>query len=279
MPVTDAQVAVHKQKLTANLASVLAFVTLAACTAPDAPAPPFARVPYEPLSRQAAVAIAFDEGRLWDSQVDNDPFNYAPADLETMPERQDGVWQRVGEYWWKGMNAGERDARYTGRHNASGHDFPAKINGEYSWSAAFISYVMRLAGAGRAFPYALDHARYINSAARGQTRLPTAEDPATYPPLVGDLICIARSSAWRLLQRLADERFFASHCGIVTGRSPGEVDMVGGNVDDAVVMTKVAALPHGRLSDGVFKWLVVLRVNYGRWEKPNHAIQSEVQRR
>jgi hypothetical protein len=69
MPVTDAQVAVHKQKLTANLASVLAFVTLAACTAPDAPAPPFARVPYEPLSRQAAVAIAFDEGRLWDSQV------------------------------------------------------------------------------------------------------------------------------------------------------------------------------------------------------------------
>ena len=35
----------------------------------------------------------------------------------------------------------------------------------YAWSAAFIWYVMRLAGAGGSFPYSENHADYINAAA------------------------------------------------------------------------------------------------------------------
>jgi hypothetical protein len=38
--------------------------------------------------------------------------------------------------------------------------------------------------------------------------------------------------------------------------------MVGGNVDNAVTMTKIAGLPGGLLSTAIFQWLVVLRVNY-----------------
>ena len=44
---------------------------LGGCAAPDAHAPPFARVPYEPFSRSAAVAIATDEWRLWGMRVDD----------------------------------------------------------------------------------------------------------------------------------------------------------------------------------------------------------------
>jgi hypothetical protein len=240
-------------------------MALAGCAAPDAHAPPFARVPYESFSRQAAVAIALGEWRLWGSRVDNDPFTYAPADLDTIPERAQGFWQRVGEYWWQGMNAGVPDARDTGKHNASGAVFPADTNGRYAWSAAFISYVMRVAGAGRAFPYAPAHATYIDAAARGETPLLTAEDPALYAPRLGDMVCFARGSAASLrFKDLPTEGFFPSHCGIVTGGGPGEIDMVGGNVDNAVVMTKVAGLPGGFLSTAIFQWLVVLRVNYAQ---------------
>jgi hypothetical protein len=248
-----------------RIAAAFAMALLAGCVAPDAHAPPFARVPYEPFSRQAAVATALDEWRLWGSRVDDNPFTYEPADLEAIPEREEGFWQRVGEYWWMGMNAGERDARDTGKHDSSGNVFPAQTNGEYAWSAAFISYVMRIAGAGRDFPYSPAHATYIDAAVRGETPLLAAEDPAVYAPRLGDLICFARASAADLrFKNLPTDGFFPAHCGIVTGESPGEIDMVGGNVDDAVVMTKVAALSGGLLSDAIFKWLVVLRVNYAR---------------
>ena len=60
--------------------------------------------------------------------------------------------------------------------------FPASQDGHYAWSAAFIDYVMRIAGAGDRFPYSADHADYINVAkimALGRTSgwLITAERP------------------------------------------------------------------------------------------------------
>ena len=39
-------------------------------------------------------------------------------------------------------------------------------DGDYAWSAAFIDYVMRMAGAGDRFPYSPSHADYINEARR-----------------------------------------------------------------------------------------------------------------
>ncbi len=241
---------------------LLGAAALAGCAAPDAHAPPFARQPYEAFSRQAEVAIALGEWRLWGSRIDNDPFAYAPADLGAIPERQEGYWQRVGEYWWQGMDAGTRDARDTGKHDAGGQIFPADINGEYAWSAAFVSYVMRIAGAGAAFPYAPAHSTYIDAAMRGQTPLLTAENPAFYAPRPGDILCFGRGRAVGLrFKDLPTDGFFPAHCGIVTSTTPDEIDMVGGNVDDSVVMTQVAALPGGLLSTAIFQWLVVLRVN------------------
>jgi hypothetical protein len=97
---------------------------LGGCVAPDAHAPPFARAPYAPFSRAAAVAIALDEWRLWGSRIDNDPFSFEPVAPDAIPERQEGFWQRVGEYWWEGQNAGEFANRYTGLYDQDGDVIP-----------------------------------------------------------------------------------------------------------------------------------------------------------
>ncbi len=175
-------------------AALLAVVLLSACAQrppPDAHVPPFARVPYEPISRAAVVAIALREWRLFGAPVDDaPPGSYRPATPEDKPERQQGLWQRVGEYWWLAMNAGDPDAGWTGKHDANGVVFPANEDGTYAWSAAFVSYVMRIAGAGSRFPYSASHSDYIDIAAdmaAGRTSgwLITAERPASVRAATG----------------------------------------------------------------------------------------------
>jgi len=243
---------------------------LLGCIAPDAHAPPFAQHSYAPFSRAAAIAIALDEWRLWGQHInDDDGAGYTPSD-STMPERQPGLWQRVGEYWWEGMNATEPDAAYTGKHNANGKIFPVAINGEYAWSAAFISYVMRIAGAGAAFPYAPDHAFYINYAARaaaGQIPNPLliAENPATYAPSPGDLLCFGRGRGRDLTYAdLPTTYSFPGHCSIIVARRNGVISEIGGNVDDAVTLTHVKVNQAGIVDDTGQHWLAVLRVMYAQ---------------
>jgi hypothetical protein len=62
------------------------------------------------------------------------------------------------------MNAGSPKAAWTGKHDQHGVVFPASVDGEHAWSAAFVSYVMRIAGAASKFPYSPNHASYINIA-------------------------------------------------------------------------------------------------------------------
>ena len=53
----------------------------------------------EQFSRDAVVAIALREWRLFGSPVDDDPpGSYRPAISDAKPERQQGLWQRIGEY-------------------------------------------------------------------------------------------------------------------------------------------------------------------------------------
>ena len=125
---------------------------LAACatpTPPDARVPPFARVPYEPISRDAVVAIALREWRLFSSPVDDDPPGTRPAPLpDDKPERAQGLSIAWVGMWWLGMNVSSPEAAWTGNHDAQGSGFPATVDGEYAWSAAFVWAVRRIAGAG-----------------------------------------------------------------------------------------------------------------------------------
>lgn len=250
--------------------SLLLLLVLGGCVAPDAHAPPFARVPYEPFSRSAAIAIATDEWRLWGMRVDdNNDAGYVQTDA-TMGERQPGLWERVGEYWWEGTNASEPDARWTGKYDGQGRVFPVAVNGDYAWSAAFISYVMRIAGAGSAFPYAPDHATYINDAARaakGKIKDPLliAENPATYAPRLGDLVCLGRGPASSLtFADLPTRHIFPAHCAIIIAGGPNRLSIVGGNVEDAVTLEHLHTNDEGELRGNQKNWFVVLRVMYRR---------------
>jgi len=260
--------------------SILFIALLSACARhppPYAHVPPFARVPYEPFSRAAVGAIALREWRLFGSAVDDDqPGTYRPASPEDKPERQQGLWQRVGEYWWLAMDAGAPEAGWTGRNDANARVFPANEDSSYAWSAAFVSYVMRIAGAGARFPYSASHSTYIHIAsdmAAGQTSgwLIVAERPEAYAPRQGDLICFGRGNAHDLRFDDLPAGHFPGHCDIVVDTAvPAQIGVIGGNEDDAVTLKHVPVTPDGRLAtadgqviDARYPWMVVLRLALG----------------
>ncbi len=230
----------------------------------DQQVPDYAKKPYEPFSRVNAVAVALREWRAWGMDI-NDAAPGRDMPVSVRPDRQAGMWQRVGDYWWFGQNALSNGSSWTGKYG----DFGAPINGEpAAWSAAFISYLMRVAGAGDRFPYSALHATYINAAVQGNPIL-QAQPPETYPPAQGDLICYGRRGAERL--RLSDlpAPSFYGHCDLVVEADPGQLTVIGGNVSAGVTMKHVPitvagtlATPDGALVDRRYPWFVVLHVLY-----------------
>jgi hypothetical protein len=238
----------------------------------DGHVPDFATRNFTPFVRQDAVAIALREWRLFGMPVDDDDPEQRPeaSGTEVKPERLPGLWERVGEYWWIGQDPYESEVAWTGKHDGTGRPFDYVHDARFAWSAAFISYVMRIAGAGDRFPYSPNHSTYINAAASGSSTGLRSQNPAIYPPQIGDLICAGRGHA-RLL-RYADlptQNGFPGHCGIVVGRSANNISIIGGNVDDAVTLTHVPVGASGLLmaADGTsldsrYAWLTVLQVLY-----------------
>jgi hypothetical protein len=232
----------------------------------DAHTPAYASRPYAPFTRRAAVAIARREWRAWGEVVVD---GLSPPN-GVKPERQEGLWQRVGDYWWEGVSPTDVDTTWTGMHDDTGMVFPADQDGVYAWSAAFVDYVMRVAGARDLFPYAVAHADYINAAAlasRNGASKPSvrAERPEVYVPQSGDLICAGRHDAVRIQYDDLPAPHFASHCAIVVDKAPGLLSIVGGNVADAVALTHVPTTTDGRLAntdgqvlDQRYSWFVIV---------------------
>jgi len=252
-----------------NLVAVFTAAVLTGCALlapPRANVPPFAQVPYQPISRGAIVAIAKREWRLFGSRVDDGPDQM--NDGNEKPEREEGLWQRVGEYWWEGMTAGAPESGWTGKHDEKGSVFPPDRGAEHPWSAAFVSYVMRIAGAGKLFPYSPDHARYIDIAKRVKSGAVSgfaivAERPDSYAPEPGDLLCFGRDEAGDLTyDDLPVGHYFPAHCEFVVDISgSGTIAAIGGNDRDAVVLRHIAGT-QGMLASPPFEgghWLAILR--------------------
>jgi hypothetical protein len=234
-------------------------------------------VPYEPFSRAEAIAIAEQEWRLFGQRVDDDPPHRVGSADEAGndPERSPGLWERIGEYWWLGQDAERRESAWTGMHDETGQEFSESRDHNYSWSAAFISYVMRTAGAGARFPYAPSHYVYINAAKEmklGRTSgwIMVAERVDEYAPVPGDLICFSRERH-ALKYEMLPRHQFAGHCDIVVSRDKLQISVIGGNVDHAVTLKHVPVTPDGLLAapggtvlDDRFPWFVVLRILYDR---------------
>ncbi len=239
---------------------------------PDLHVPDFVTRNFEPFTRADTMAIALREWRLFGEPVDDDDPEARPDPVgpSVKPERLPGLWQRVGEYWWIGQDPYESEVDWTGKHDSDGHSFDFQHDGRFAWSAAFISYVMRVSGAGARFPYSPNHATYINAAAAGTAAALRAHDPSLYAPALGDLICAGRGASRVIrFRNLPTRDLFPAHCGLVVAREPGQVSIIGGNVDDAVTLTHVPVGPTGLLAtaDGSFydtrySWCAVLQVLY-----------------
>jgi len=104
------------------------------------------------------------------------------------------------------------------------------------WSAVFISYIFRVAGAGPLFNYSMRHSDYIRlsvKARKSDSLYPLkGYKPTEVPVEVGDLVCHARQSGVTY-----DSDFnYAAHCDIVVNvdLKRGKANLIGGNVSNSV---------------------------------------------
>src|SRR5262249_14711865 len=128
---------------------------------------------------------------------------------------------RVGTYWKEGLNISGIDGR----------------NHETPWSAAFISWLMRSAGAGDKFNYSEGHSHYIYPAIIAKRN---ADMRAGYwcfrlneaKPALGDLLCFAREDGIDYDHQ--DGGDYPAHCDLVVKLNGNEIEVAGGNVGDSV---------------------------------------------
>lgn len=139
------------------------------------------------------------------------------------------------------------------------------------WSAAFVSYVFRNAGAGSNFAYSGSHSTYIIQAiraAKGESS--NTPDFVGYSikdvaPSVGDLVCAPRGKAKGMRFEeipLSKGSAFQSHCDIVVSVGASTIELVGGNVGDTVAKTIVKIDPKGHIivDQPAFRnWFVVIK--------------------
>jgi len=149
-------------------------------------------------------------------------------------EGENGWYQRVGTYWKEGVHINGIDGR----------------NHEAPWSAAFISWLMRTAGAGGRFNYSEGHSHYIfpaiiakrngdTSAGYWCSRLNEAK------PALGDLICFARQAGIDYDHQ--DGGDYKGHCDLVVKVDTAQIEVIGGNVGDSVTRRPIALDSDGHL--------------------------------
>ena len=134
------------------------------------------------------------------------------------------------------------------------------------WSAAFISWLAQGAGmTAEEFPRTVLHWDYIERSLQERPgHRYAARDPLSHVPTVGDLVCNARSDGrepdfTQQIGGFADLRRGPYHCDLVVGAAPGWLEAIGGNVGDAVSMTRLPIDEAGRLrSNGKRRFVAVL---------------------
>jgi len=160
-------------------------------------------------------------------------------------EAKHPFWTFVGEYW---ESIGS---------DLDGRDSPA-------WSAAFISYCFSQAGAKDRFPYNQNHSIYVAGIDSGNFAGLSLEDPGTTSLAIGDLLWASRSGddcrpppltfidAQKEVKKIQKKKAksFCSHSDIVVAVRDGEVDVIGGNVKQAVTRTTYKLDTQGMIKDG-----------------------------
>lgn len=235
-------------------AALLALAALAACAGVprDLSEPP---LPYPPAAAERVLRIALAEWRDWGGLV-REANTPGPA---ASPEAELANFPRVLAYWRAVPVDHGAVAQNRRRYAAALAGDPVEGAGLWAtpyWSAAFVSWVFRTAGVDvPEFPGSATHALYLDgliaTARAWPDRAPfLPRAPEEHAPRPGDLVCLDRSARplrhWT--ERLAETGSIRPmHCDIVVQAGPGAVEAVGGNVIDAVALTRFPADDAGRL--------------------------------
>ena len=160
-------------------------------------------------------------------------------------EYDDGYTQRVGRYWKEGTGS-----RYDGNDR------------KVPWSSAFISWIMKKAGAGKDFVYSSAHTNYIRDSISNRKKGKTNEAFVGYrlnevAPKVGDLVCYSRERG----VTYDTTRSYYSHCDLVVKKKKNEIEVIGGNVNDAVTKKILSTNDDGLLTDKKYSWFTVIKTN------------------
>jgi hypothetical protein len=247
---------------------LLGLLALAACAvAPPAPPLPERPVAYPPAARERLLRFALEEWRDWGCVVRGLPGETIATcgRAERLPANPEGLprnFPRVLAYWRAVPEGGAGAIRRNRDLYAQG---AANVWEEPYWSAAFISWLMAAAGIDRAeFRPDASHSRYLDHLDEVASAWPALApfvvlEAATAAPEAGDLVCRDRSPrpllAWS--QRAAERgQFRPMHCDLVVATGPAVIEVVGGNVSDAVTLNRLEASADGRLPPD---WLVVVR--------------------
>jgi hypothetical protein len=131
----------------------------------------------------------------------------------------------------------------------------------HAWSAAFISWLMRKAGAGNAFKYAAAHAVYTKAAK--DNRLANNDNPfKAYrineaKPEVGDLVCKSRAGSGANYENIRGG--LKTHCDVVVEVQPGRLTTIGGNVGQSVSTSHVRTDANGYINQPGYFAVIKLR--------------------
>lgn len=199
------------------------------------------------------VEIARREWLRWGApavRIDGTQVGFAGPQMEA----EHPFFTFVGEYWQSiGSNLDGRDPQ--------------------AWSAAFISFCFKQAGAENRFPYHENHSIYVSKIDSGRFAGLSLEDPGATPLRVGDVLWASRSGdrcrtppstfvdAKKEVKKIRDNRAesFCSHSDIVVATRNREVDVIGGNVKQAVTQTTYNLDSQGRIRDGRRTFIGVIK--------------------
>lgn len=178
------------------------------------------------------------------------------------------VFRRVGEYWdklaeirdykvWRGYN-GRSDTKL--RLDANDRVVEVLENKNQPWSAAFISWVVRMAGGGDHFRYGPSHSVYIVSALKeakkaNSTAKFIARRHTAYAPKIGDLIaCERRANDDANFDTYIDfvkAEKYEAHCDFVVGFDAQKTRAftIGGNVGNSVKRKEWPLDAQGHIGD------------------------------
>jgi hypothetical protein len=224
-----------------RLGILLAAAILAAgCATPPTGAPPLTPGPdiapnfLVPTARERMVLLAQQEWTLFGRGVvvrRDDGTAGIAFDGDAAHEVQPGMLSRVLMYWYA-----------VTRRPIVGRQ------GELEpWSAAFVSWLARSAGfTPDEFPPTVLHWDYIERflGARDGARF-VARDPRTYAPRTGDLVCVSRTDS---VGDFASLRRGPYHCDLVVTAGAGAIEVLGGNVGDAVALARFGVDDRGLLA-------------------------------